>query len=80
MEAAQKFLNTVKTEIVNPIITLLALASFVLFVWGVVLFIRSAGDQEQRATGQKHMLWGIIGLTIVFGAGAIVNILASVWK
>lgn len=80
MEAAQKFLNVIKTEIINPIITLLALASFVLFVWGVVLFIRSAGDQEQRATGQKHMLWGIIGLTIVFGAGAIVNILASVWR
>lgn len=80
MDAVNKFLDAVTREIINPAITLLALASFILFVWGVVNFIRGAGDPEKRSTGQKHMVWGIIGLTIVFGAGAIVNIMASVWK
>ncbi len=74
-----KFLNVVKAEIVNPIITLLALAAFVVFVWGVVEFIRNAADAEKRAAGQKHMIWGIIGLTIIFGAQAIIALLASLF-
>jgi len=74
---AQTFFNNVKTNIVNPIITLLAVAAFVVFVWGVVDFIRSADDAEKRATGQQHMIWGIVGLVIIFGANAIIAILKN---
>ena len=70
-----QFLDSVKTNIVDPIITLLALAAFVVFIWGVMNFIRGADDAEQRATGQRHMIWGIAGLVIIFGAGAIVNLI-----
>ncbi len=76
-ENAQTFFDHIKTNIVNPIITLLALAAFVVFVWGVVDFIRSADDAEKRATGQRHMVWGIIGLVIIFGANAIIVILKN---
>jgi hypothetical protein len=76
-ENAQTFFDNVKTNIVNPIITLLAVAAFVVFVWGVVDFIRSADDAEKRGTGQQHMIWGIIGLVIIFGANAIIGILKN---
>ena len=76
-ENAQTFFDNVKTYIVNPIITLLALAAFVVFVWGVVDFIRSADDAEKRKTGQQHMIWGIVGLVIIFGANAIIAILKN---
>jgi uncharacterized membrane protein YidH (DUF202 family) len=76
-EDAQTFFTNVKTNIVNPLIELLALAAFVVFVWGVVDFIRGADDAEKRATGQQHMIWGIVGLVIIFGTNAIINILKS---
>lgn len=68
------FLSKVITQIVNPIILLLAAAAFVVFVWGVFTFIRDAGDEGKRAEGKNAILWGVIGLVIIFGAYGIINI------
>jgi hypothetical protein len=70
-------LGKFETELVNPAIELLALGAFIVFVWGVVDFIRNADNDEKRGTGAKHMLWGLVGLVIIFGAGALVNLLKS---
>jgi uncharacterized membrane protein YidH (DUF202 family) len=71
----QQFLARIQEQILTPIVTLLALAAFVLFVWGVVQFIAGADDEEKRKTGQQHMIWGIIGLVIMFGANAIIMLI-----
>ena len=60
-----------------PLISLMAMAAFVLFTWGVVQFIGGSADEEKRRTGQQHMIWGIIGLVIMFGANAIVAIISN---
>ena len=73
------FLIKVENAIINPMITLLALAAFVLFLYGVVEFIAGAGNDEKRLVGQRHMIWGFIGLTIMFGAKAIIAISASTY-
>lgn len=67
----------IQAAIIDPIITLLALAAFVVFVWGVVEFIRGADNQEARGKGQKHIIWGLIGLTIIFGARAILALIQT---
>ena len=71
----QQFLAKIQAQILTPLVTLLALAAFVLFVWGVVQFIAGAEDEEKRKTGQQHMIWGIIGLVIMFGANAIIMLI-----
>jgi hypothetical protein len=76
-ETAATLWEHITSNIISPIIDLLALAAFVVFVWGVVTFIRSADDAEKRATGQQHMVWGIIGLVIIFGAQAIMAIITN---
>ncbi len=77
MDPLQKFIEAIEREILAPIITLIALAAFVMFIWGVVDFIRGADDAEKRKTGQQHMIWGIVGLTIIFGANAILAIIKA---
>ena len=71
------FLAKVEVALINPIITLLGLAAFALFVFGIVEFVGGAGNEEKRSIGQRHMIWGFIGLTIMFGAKAIIAIMAS---
>ncbi|MES2668633.1 MAG: hypothetical protein V4644_03020 [Patescibacteria group bacterium] len=73
----QEFITRVQENILDPIITLLALAAFLLFLWGIVEFIAGATDEEKRRTGQEHMIWGIIGLVIIFGANAIVSLIKA---
>lgn len=69
-----KFLGKVVVEIINPIILLLAAGAFVLFLWGVFEFIYRAGDEERRVEGRRAILWGIVGLVIIFGAYGIINV------
>lgn len=73
-----RFLERVQENILMPIITLLALAAFILFVFGVMEFVMNAADEEKRRSGRQHMMWGIIGLAILFGARIIVTILGSI--
>jgi len=71
----QQFIAKIEAQILVPIITLLSLAAFVIFVWGVVQFMANSEDEEKRKAGQQHMIWGIIGLVIMFGANAIIAII-----
>ncbi len=77
MSPYQTFIGKVQENILTPIITLLSLAAFVLFLWGIVEFIAGAEDEEKRKSGQQHMIWGIIGLVIIFGANAIVSLIKA---
>lgn len=77
MEALNRFLDVVTREIIDPILTLLALAAFVYFAWGMVKFIKNADNDEKRGDGKRHMLWGVVGLAIIFGAFAILNFMKT---
>lgn len=74
MSVLNEFLSKVETQIINPILLLLAAAAFVVFLWGVFEFVRNAGDEGKRSEGKQAILWGLIGLTIIFGAYGIINI------
>ena len=74
MAVLNRFLDSVVREIINPIILLLAAAAFVLFIWGVFEFVAHAGDETKRTEGKKAIMWGLIGLVIIFGAYGIINV------
>lgn len=74
MEVLNTFLGKVVEQIVNPLILLLAATAFVVFVWGVFEFILHAGDEAKRSEGKRAILWGLIGLVIIFGAYGIINL------
>ena len=80
MAALNIFLCKVVVAIVNPIILLLTAAAFIYFLWGVAKFIIDLGRGDEAAgDGKRGMLWGIIGLAIIFGAYGIINLaIASV--
>jgi hypothetical protein len=74
MVQLNKYLGAVVVQIINPIILLLSGAAFVVFLWGVFQFIRQAGDETKRTEGRQAILWGLIGLVIIFGAYGLINV------
>ena len=74
MAVLNSFLSKVVAEIINPTILLLGVLAFIVFLWGVFEFVAHAGDETKRKEGRQAILWGIIGLVIIFGAYGIVNL------
>lgn len=56
---------------------LIAIA-FITFLWGVYkYFILGAADEKARTDGRQFVLWGIIGLVIIFSVWTLVNIVSG---
>ncbi len=71
------FLTNVDKQIINPIITFLFALAVVLFLYGVFEFIANGNNDEKKTTGKSHMIWGIVGLTIMMGVWGILNMVLS---
>ena len=67
------FIANVDRFIINPLIIFLFALALVFFLYGVLEFILSAGNDEKRSTGKSHMIWGIVGLTIMIGVWSILG-------
>ncbi len=67
-------LNKLVEIIVNPIIKLAFAVALIIFLWGVVEFIKNADSDDGRKKGKLHMLWGVIGMAIMFGVNGIIGI------
>ncbi len=71
------FLTNVNNMIVNPIIEVMFAVALVFFLWGVVEFMMNQQNDEKRTQGKMHMLWGIVGIAIMFGVFAIMNLIIN---
>ena len=71
----ETFLTDVNTLIVNPLIMLLFALALVFFLFGVFQFIANQENEEKKTAGKRHMLWGLVGLTIMFGVWGIMNMI-----
>ncbi|MDE1874502.1 MAG: hypothetical protein KGI79_00885 [Patescibacteria group bacterium] len=65
------------TLVVNPVVELLFAAAAFYFIWGVFKYIRNSDDPSGREEGGKHILYGIIGLFIMFSVWGIIQVVRS---
>lgn len=70
-------LANINSLIVNPLIALLFALAILYFLYGVVEFIANQENEEKKTKGKSHMIWGIIGITIMMGVWGILNIVLS---
>ena len=71
-------------SVVNEIVSILSLlrpllmgCAFLLFFWGLSLFILNSDKPEKIKDGRNYMLWGILALFILLTYGVIVQMMAS---
>ena len=67
-------MDKINSIILFPLISLLLAAAVLLFVWGGLKYLLNAEDASARKEGQRHMLFGIIGIVVMVSALAILNI------
>ena len=73
--ALDTLIYKINALIINPAIATLFIIAFVIFLYGLVEFLRKANNKDGRAVGKQHMIWGILGFVIMLGVYGIINIL-----
>ncbi len=72
--AADGFLTRIEVALVFPLVSLLLGIAFLVFLFGVFEYIKGSANESDRAVGQRHMLFGIIGMIVMLSAVAILSI------
>jgi len=67
----------INQEIVNPLIFIALSLAFVVFIWGIVDFLRNRDAPEERKKGFKHMIWGVIGLAVMISFKGIISLIIN---
>lgn len=73
-------ISKITALIINPLIKLMIGIAFVVFLYGIVEFIVNANNEEKRNVGKQHIIWGILGMFIMFSVFGLMHILANFWK
>ncbi len=61
-------------EIATPVVIGLAM---LFFLYGLMKFVLSAGDEEKKKEGQQIMIWGIVALFVMVSVWGLVNLLGE---
>lgn len=77
MPAVSGILQRLEYEILWPAMTVVFAAGFLLFLYGMVMFLWNSGEQshDYKSAGRQHMLWGIVGMFIMVSFWSIIAIL-----
>ena len=71
------FIANVDSMIIQPLINLLFALAIVYFLYGVFEFLLNQDKEEKKTSGKQHMLWGIVGITIMMGVFTILGIILN---
>jgi len=77
MNVAGELIGRLVKYIINPAILLIFTAGFLLFLWGLVVFIFKLEEGGDHKEGKNHMLYGLIGMLVMVSVGGIIAILSN---
>ncbi|OGJ15240.1 hypothetical protein A2585_01835 [Candidatus Nomurabacteria bacterium RIFOXYD1_FULL_39_12] len=63
--------------IINPLIGFLFALAIAFFLYGVLEFFMNQENEEKKTTGKSHMIWGVVGITIMLGVWTILSIVLN---
>jgi len=74
------FIANVNSMIINPLILFLFALAVVFFLYGVLEFIMNQDNEEAKTKGKSHMIWGVIGVTIMMGVWFILGVIVDTFN
>jgi len=76
-QEAANFVSRLNNAFLFPLIALLSGIAFLFFIYGSAIYIFNANNDTARAEGKKHITFGLIGLTIMVSAYAILTLVSN---
>lgn len=76
----ESFMKKFYENIFNPVFSLLFVIALAYFFYGVFVFISNMDSEDKKTSGKNHMLWGIIGLTIMFSVWGLIRLLVDTFN
>ena len=73
-------LKRLQDNVLGPLEMILFAAGLLLFVWGLVKFLWNIGEGGDQTEGKDHMLWGIIGMTIMISIWGIITLIDNTFN
>ena len=64
-------------DILNSVVPVLLIIATIVFIWGLIMYITSGGDEEKLAGAKFYMMWSIIALFVMVSIWGIVGILVD---
>ena len=74
-----KALDEVIMDITDWVLGFAGIIAILVIVYGGLLYLTSAGNEDQMEKGKKTLMWGILGLVIIGISYAIVYVIVDVW-
>ena len=75
--SVSELLPRIYDVIMKPVIWLLFAVAFLMFVYGILQFIRNIDSDSEREIGKRNMIYGVIGMVIMVSVFGIINIIAG---
>jgi branched-subunit amino acid permease len=64
-------------SILNIVITIVFVLAILVFGWGVVKYVASAGDPAKEAEARQFLWWGVIGIFVLASVFGLVKFIGS---
>ncbi len=64
-------------DLVDTIIPLFMVIAVAVFLWGIIRYITSAGDEEKAKAARGYIIYGLIGLFVMVAFWGIIRVVAS---
>ncbi len=73
-------MGRITTLIINPTLALLFGIGLLVFMYGLVEMMWGMRTGKVDEKGKEHMLWGVIGMTIMVSSWGIIRIIDSTFN
>jgi hypothetical protein len=81
LSAIKPYSDGIINLINNILVPIIIAIAFIVFLWGVFkYYVLNGANDSERAKGHQFILWGLIGLTIIFVVWGLVNLVASIFS
>ena len=73
----KSLISCIGSNILNPLVALIMAAALVVFLFGVLKFIKDGDKPEERKKGGAMMMYGIVGFFVMLSVWGLVSILTN---
>jgi hypothetical protein len=65
-------------NVINIVLGLVGSLALIMFVYGGLIWITSAGNKERITTGRNTLVWAALGLVVIFSSYTVINFILRV--